>query len=98
MAVKVIIRRQIPEQKAKEVIPLVRQMRSMATHHEGYVSGETLRNLESPEEFIVISTWESSQYWKDWLKSDDRKKVQDKMDSLLGGETKYEIFHYGFKE
>jgi len=98
MAVKVLIRRRVPEEKARELIPLVRQMRGLATNHEGYISGETLRNLESPEEFMVISTWESSKDWKEWLKSKDKKNIQDKIDSLLGGETEYDIFHYGFKE
>lgn len=98
MAVKILIRRHVPEDKAREIIPLFRQMRSLATNHEGYISGETLRNLESPEEFLVISTWESSQDWKEWLKSEDKKEIQAKIDSLLGGETEYGIFHYGFKE
>ena len=98
MAVKILIKRHVPEEKAREIIPLVREMRSMATKNEGYISGETLRNLERPEEFMVISTWQSSQDWKEWLRSDDRKKVQDKIDALLGGETEYDIFHYGFKE
>jgi len=98
MAVKILIRRHVPEEKAREIVPLVREMRSLATNHEGYISGETLRNLESPEEFMVISTWESSKDWKEWLKSEDKKKIQDKIDSLLGGKTEYGIFHYGFKE
>jgi heme-degrading monooxygenase HmoA len=98
MAVKILIRRHVPEDKAREIIPLVRQMRSLATNHEGHISGETLRNLENPEEFMVISTWQSSQDWKEWLKSEDKKEIQAKIDFLLGGETKYEIFHYGFKE
>jgi len=98
MAVKILIKRHVPEDKARELIPLVRQMRSLATNHEGYISGETLRNLESPEQFLVISTWQSSQDWKEWLKSEDKKEVQAKIDSLLGGETEYEIYHYGFKE
>jgi len=98
MAVKIFIKRRVPEEKARELIPLVREMRGLATNHEGYISGETLRNLEKPEEFMVISTWQSSQDWKEWLKSEDKKKIQDKIDSLLGGETEYDIFHYGFKE
>ena len=98
MAVKIFIKRQVPEEKAREIIPLVRQMRSLATNHEGYISGETLRNLERPEEFMVISTWQSSQDWREWIKSEGRKGIQDKIDSLLGGETEYDIFHYGFKE
>ena len=98
MAVKIFIKRQVPEEKAREIIPLVREMRSLATIHEGYISGETLRNLERPEEFMVISTWQSSQDWKEWIKSEGRKAIQGKIDSLLGGETEYQIFHYGFKE
>ena len=98
MAVKVFIKRQVPEEKARDIIPLVRQLSSLATNHEGYISGETLRNLESPEEFMVISTWQSSQDWKHWIQSEGRKEIQGKIDSILGGETEYQIFHYGFKE
>ena len=98
MAVKVLIKRRVPEEKAKHMIPLVRQMRAHATGQDGYISGETLRNLEKPEEFLVISTWNSSDDWKKWLSSQERKEVQDKIDSLLGGKTDYEIFHYGFTE
>lgn len=98
MAVKVLIKRRVPEDKARDMIPLVRQMRAHANSQDGYISGETLRNLEKPEEFLVISTWESSDYWRKWLSSSERKEIQDKIDSLLGGVTEYEIFHYGFTE
>lgn len=98
MAVKILIKRKIPQSKAKAMIPLFRQMRASATSQPGYITGETLRSLDHPEEFLVISTWQSSKDWKKWLKSKERKTVQDKIDDLLGGETKYEIFHYGFAE
>ncbi len=98
MAVKVLIKRKISQDQAKALIPLVRQMRASAATQEGYITGETLRSLDKPDEFLVISTWQSSEDWKNWLKSEDRKKVQEKIDALLGGETNYEIFHYGFSE
>ena len=98
MAVKVLIKRKISQDQAKALIPLVRQMRASAAAQEGYITGETLRSLDNPEEFLVISTWHSSNDWKKWLQSDERNKVQDKIDGLLGGETNYEIFHYGFSE
>jgi len=96
MAIKVLIKRRVSTDKAREMITLFRQMRMLATAQEGYISGETLRSLEKPEEFIVISTWQSSQDWKNWLASRDRKELQGKVDKLLGGETTYEIYHYGF--
>ncbi len=98
MAVKVLIKRKISQDQAKALIPLVRQMRASAATQAGYITGETLRSLDNPEEFLVISTWQSSDDWKNWLKSEDRNKVQDQIDDLLGGETNYEIFHYGFSE
>ena len=98
MAVKVFIRRTVPLDKAKAIIPLFRKMRASATNQAGYISGETLRSMDKPEEFMVISTWQSSEDWNKWLKSEDRNKVQRKIDELLGGKTHYEIFHYGFSE
>lgn len=98
MAVRILIKRKVPLEKAREMIPLVRQMRSLANNHPGYISGETLRSLERPDTFLVISTWQSSDDWKKWMESKDRKAVQDKIDALLGGKTEYEVFHYGFTE
>lgn len=98
MAVKVLIKRVVPENKAREMVPLFREMRSLAMNQEGYISGETLRNLNNPEEFIVISSWQSSDAWTKWLQSEARQKIQKKIDELLGGLTKYEIYHYGFSE
>ena len=98
MAVKVFIKRLVTQDKAKAIIPLFRQMRASATAQPGYISGETLRNLEKPDEFMVISTWQSSEDWKEWLQSKERNEVQSKIDELLGGETQYDIYHYGFSE
>ncbi|MEJ2100297.1 MAG: antibiotic biosynthesis monooxygenase [Desulfobacterales bacterium] len=98
MAVKILIRRSVPEAKAKEMIPLFRKMRALANKQPGYITGETMRNLEKPDEFLVISTWETSNDWKRWVQSSERQKIQSQIDKLLGGKTEYEIFHYGFAE
>jgi len=98
MAVRILIRRTVPRDKAKEIVPLFKQLRALALSQPGYISGETLKKLDSPDEFLVISTWQSSQDWEKWQLSEKRTEIQTKMDSLLGGETDYEIFHYGFGE
>jgi heme-degrading monooxygenase HmoA len=79
------------------MITLFRQMRLLATAQEGYISGETLRNVQKPEDFLVISTWQTTQDWKNWLANPARKELQAQIDKLLGGETFYEVYHYGFK-
>jgi heme-degrading monooxygenase HmoA len=98
MAVKILIKRTVSQDRAKEVIPLFRKLRSLAVNQPGYISGETLRRLDKHDEFLVISTWESSDAWKKWIATQERKEVQERLDSLLGGKTAYEIYHYGFTE
>jgi heme-degrading monooxygenase HmoA len=98
MAVKVFIKRRVPEDKARDMVPLFRKMRSLAMNQNGYISGETLRNMNDPEEYIVISSWQSSDEWVAWLKSSERQEIQSQIDTLLGGQTQYEIYHYGFSE
>jgi len=98
MAVKVLIKRKVPEGKAKEVIPIFREMRGLAMEQEGYISGETLRRIDIPDEYLVISTWHSSEDWEKWLAASQRDALQKQLDAHLGGKTEYEIYHYGFSE
>ena len=98
MAIKVLIKRSVPENKARDMIPLVRQLRILAINQAGYISGETLKSFDVPDTFLVISTWRSSDDWEKWLLSKERQKIQANIDSLLGGKTEYEMFHYGFTE
>jgi len=94
MAVKILIKRTVPENKAKEMIPLFRQMRVLATNQSGYISGETLKSLDRLDTFLVISTWKSSEYWEKWLLSKERQGTQDEIDALLGGKTEYESHQF----
>jgi len=98
MTVKILITRVVPREKAKEMVPLFRQMRQLATNQPGYISGETLKSLDRLDVFMVISTWQSADKWEKWLLSKERQAVQAKIDALLGGKTEYEMFQYGVTE
>ena len=98
MVVKVIIKRIVPKDKAMEMIPYIRQLRLLATDQKGYISGETLKSLDQPDSFLVISNWQSPEAWEKWLLSKERQEIQTNIDTLLGGNTEYEMFHYGFQE
>lgn len=98
MTVRIIIQRTVKENKAKEMIPLFRQIRSLAVKQTGYISGETLKSIDRPETFVVISTWDSAAAWEQWLLNDERQKLQEKMNSLLEGKTEYEMFQFGLDD
>lgn len=95
MAVKIVLKRKIARDKEGSLLPLLIQMRALAMSQPGYISGETLRNTEEPEEVLVISTWQSAESWKAWFKSSQRAKIQEKIDALLEAKTEYGIYYYG---
>ena len=98
MSVKVLITRTVPREKARDMLNLFREMRSLATAQEGYISGETLKSSDRPDVFLVISTWDSASDWENWLKNKTRQEIQGKIDDLLGGNTSYEMFQYSLRE
>lgn len=95
MAVKIIIKRKVPKGKEGQLLPLLLELRSKATTQPGYISGETLRNVNDPEDYVVISTWQSVESWKAWEASKGRREIQNKIDSLLGAKTVYGVYYYG---
>ncbi len=94
MLVKVLIKRSVTREKEAALVDLITQLRTLASRQPGYVSGETLRNAENPDEYLVISTWQSMEDWKKWFDSKERSSIQDKIDGLLGKKTAYEVFQY----
>lgn len=92
MTVKIAIKRYVPKEKEKELLPLIRQLRILTNRQKGYISGETLRPIDKPGETVVISTWETGEDWKRWFSSPERAEVQRKIDALLGHETQYEVY------
>jgi heme-degrading monooxygenase HmoA len=92
MSVQVIIKRKWQIGKPEELLPLLSELRSRAKEQPGYISSETLRSLEDPEDFLVISRWETADDWEKWLHSLERRQIQGKVDSLVGEKTFYDIF------
>jgi heme oxygenase (mycobilin-producing) len=92
MPVQVIIKRKWQVDKPEELLPLLSKLRSQAKKQHGYISSETLRSLEDPEDFLVISKWETADDWKKWVHSKKRREIQGQVDSLIGEKTFYEIY------
>jgi quinol monooxygenase YgiN len=92
MSIKIIIKRKVPNKKIAALIPLLNELRKLAMDEKGYISGETLKRVDSPGESLVISTWESIDAWRAWVLKPARADVQDKIDALLGEKTQYEIY------
>jgi heme-degrading monooxygenase HmoA len=92
MAVQVIIKRKFKIESPEELFPLLTELRIRAKDQPGYISGETLKNIDTSGNYLVISKWETADDWKKWFNSEERRDIQGKVDSLLGEKTFYEIF------
>ena len=92
MTIKVLIRRTIAESRSKELNLLFVKLRSLAMQQEGYIGGETLKRLDAPGEYLVISRWQSIEDWTRWLVSKERSEVQGAIDALTDSETRFEVY------
>jgi heme-degrading monooxygenase HmoA len=93
MSIHVIIKRKVKQgHQAKELVPLLLQMRSLAMYQPGYISGETLCDIDRPGECLVISTWQTVEDWNKWVHSQERAWMDQKIETLTGEKTEYRIY------
>ena len=92
--IRIHIRRKVTEDKKEDLKMLVNQLRAITMGTTGYISGETLVRVDKPGESLVVTKWQSLFYWNQWFESKERAVIQDKIDQLLGEETRYEIYEY----
>jgi heme-degrading monooxygenase HmoA len=93
MSIEVMIKRRIKQgPQARKLVPLILQLRALATYQTGYISGRTLYNVENPEDCLVVSEWQTLEHWYDWMKSEKRGRIQNRIDELTGEPTEYHIY------
>ena len=94
MAIRVLIERKIVSENEPSLNNLLMKLRGKAMLARGYISGETLRSLDDPNEYLVISTWNRLQDWKTWEADKERQEIQSKIDSLLRAPSIQRVFVY----
>jgi heme-degrading monooxygenase HmoA len=92
MSVQVMSIRKFQIDEIEKLISLLAELSSHSKEQPGYISRETLRSLENPEEYLVRCQWETVEDWDKWLHSKERRDIQGKIDSIIGEKTFYEVF------
>lgn len=83
MLVRVLIERLIKPGKEKEAQELIVEMRESALQQPGYVSGETLEDINDPSCLIIISTWHAMEDWQRWESSEKHRGLISRINPLL---------------
>ncbi len=92
MSVKVIMERTVKAGKEKELAELLKELRSRALRQPGYISGETLLDVEQPRTHIVIGEWHSLDEWRKWAANAERQDLVKRIERLLEQPTKTRVF------
>lgn len=93
MAIEVMIRRKFSQgRQARELMPLILQLRALATVQPGYISGRTLVEASNTGELLVISTWESLEAWEAWSASPSRAEAERKIEAIAGQKAEIRIY------
>ena len=96
MAIGVLIKRAISHgEDAKVLLPHIIELRALAVRQPGYISGETLFNLDRKDECLVISRWTSLEYWQQWMRDPRRIESDGNMENHLVAKTDYSFYGIG---
>jgi heme-degrading monooxygenase HmoA len=79
----VLVHKTKDRDRSKELIKLIDKVRDVAKKQPGFISGETLVNIEDPCTVIVISTWQKEEDWKAWDESPERAVNTPSIQALL---------------
>jgi heme-degrading monooxygenase HmoA len=95
--IRVIIERYCKPGKEAQLRDLLKELRMAAMSQYGYISGETLCELDDPLLFIVISTWATLEAWREWQVSKRRLLIEQRMDSLITTEERLRILAFDYE-
>lgn len=95
MAVKILIKRKFKDGSIRAISRFLINNRNGAMQQPGYISSETLRSLDDPNQIVVVSMWENIEAWNDWKNSKTRKANEDDFKDYIVGETQFEHYSLG---
>jgi heme-degrading monooxygenase HmoA len=95
MTAKILIKRKFKQGKQKEILAMLRELRSGALNQPGYISGETLTSTESPRTMVVIGTWQNMESWYSWKSNNTRQTLEQMLETYQEESTEYQEFKVG---
>jgi heme oxygenase (mycobilin-producing) len=91
MSVRIIIDRKVKKGKEADFAKLLRKLRSKAIFSQGYISGEMLRERDDPQNYIVITAWDTVPDWEKYEKTPETTKIRASIEKLMVRPTKVRI-------
>jgi heme-degrading monooxygenase HmoA len=81
--IKVLIERHVVEGLEKPYEKAIAELLDTITAAPGYRGGESLRDKDHPNHYVVESNWASLAAWQRWFHSAERLQVLDSINPFL---------------
>lgn len=81
--IRVIIERHIAETLEKNYETAALEILSASVRAPGFISGESLCDLDNSRHRIVLCKWRSRLDWDNWCQSQERKELMSKLTLML---------------
>jgi heme-degrading monooxygenase HmoA len=95
MVVKILIKRKFKDGNMQAASRLLINNRNGAMIQPGYISSETLRNIDDRNQVVVVSMWEKIEAWNAWKNSETRTANEAEFKDYLIEEAEYEHYSLG---
>ena len=95
MTIKIIIDRQFKKAPGSDDIRIFNDLRIRAMGQNGYISGETLVDMEDNKKIVVLSVWSSMDAWEIWRGSRERANLETRLTPHLKEPEKIRGFMMG---
>lgn len=93
--VRVVIEHKIKSREDVDAaIEVIREIRNEAMRQPGFITGETLTNVDDPTYMLVISTWENRDAWDAWDTSQKRIDLKPQINRYLSEPYSVRVFEY----
>lgn len=86
--IRVIIERTIAESMESTYEQLAKGTLQQAVTADGFISGESLRDIENPRHRVILCKWRSQADWDRWFSSAERKDMMAQLSLVLEGAEK----------
>jgi antibiotic biosynthesis monooxygenase (ABM) superfamily enzyme len=90
--IKVLLKRRVRPDNYHRLLELLLELRILALHQSGYITGETLVRGNDPIEVLAIGTWLSEDYWEAWSTAQQRLEIEDMVVPLLVGKVESTVY------
>jgi heme-degrading monooxygenase HmoA len=89
--IRVIIERLIAESLEANYEDTAKETLQKAIKAPGFISGESLKDIQNSRHRCILCNWRSIQDWQIWQQSHERKEMMDKLNLMLEKEEKVTI-------